>query len=377
MTRVYSSHMAKVPSTPSAAGGAPDWEALGRFLSGTCEPAEAAHVAAWLAANPDEARALETVRAAADRLGAAHRAPIDTEAALARVLARRDATVVAAEMRAPSPPLVQPATARTPSGGSGVVDIRSRRPTRARWPIPLAAAAALVLLIGSVVMRRGTTSESNAVTVARAAAPVGGVDSLRLPDGTRVVLGPGSELTWSADYGVASREVVLTGDGLFDVAPDAARPFTVLAAHARIVDLSTAFTVRSDEAAGVSVAVTEGQVRLEPRAGAGAPRLLAAGDVAVLAPDGAISTSDPSDADLAFTRGALALRDTPVAALPALLARWYGVVVTVDGITPEARVTGTFTSEPRDAVLQTIALSLGLEVRQRGDTVTFVRASRP
>jgi transmembrane sensor len=370
--------MAKVPSTPSAAGGAPDWEALGRFLSGTCEPAEAARVAAWLAANPDEARVLETVRAAADRLGAAHRASIDTEAALARVLARRDATVVAAETPAPSPPLVQSATAaRTPSGGSGVVDIRSRRTTRARWPFPLAAAAALVLLIGSVVMRRGTTSESTAVTEARAAAPVGGVDSLRMPDGTRVVLGPGSELTWTADYGVASREVVLTGDGLFDVAPDAARPFTVLAAHARIVDVSTAFTVRSDEAAGVSVAVTEGQVRLEPRAGAGAPRLLAAGEVAVLAPNGAISTSDPSDADLAFTRAALVLRDTPVAALPALLARWYGVVVTVDGITPEARVTGTFTSEPRDAVLRTIALSLGLEVRQRGDTVTFVRASRP
>ena len=109
---------------------------------------------------------------------------------------------------------------------------------------------------------------------------VGKRDSVRLADGSRVVLGPQSRLVVPRDYGQARRAVELTGDAYFDVRHDASKPFSVHANGAMIEDIGTTFAVESDVDGGAtSVAVVTGSVRLRSAtSAASAGVVLAAGD---------------------------------------------------------------------------------------------------
>lgn len=362
---------------PRSPDDAPDWEALARFLAGEIPASEASAVEAWLAAHPEDEALVRSVNAAADHL--AHRTgpPIDTEAALARVLARRDA-----------PDVTEATTAtrdRSSIGGptrgrvTGVTH-PSGRPRRATWLLPLAAAAAVAIVATSArwwgrtpVATDATTEAPSATTIATGAAQR---DSLTLPDGTAVVLGPQSVLSYAPAYGDASREVTLEGTAWFVVERDDARPFTVRAGGTRVVDLGTAFTVRTDAGDGVEVVVARGRVRLEGRT-SDAPSLeLAAGEAGRLPADldrPERVARDTADA-LAWTQGRLVLRDTPVRALPDELRRWYGIVLTVDDAFLQRRVSATFTREPLDDVIAALALSLGARGTVRGDSAFLTRA---
>lgn len=68
---------------------------------------------------------------------------------------------------------------------------------------------------------------------------------LSLPDGSKVWVNAGSRIDYGKNFGGALREVTLTGEAFFDVAPDAGRPFIV---HTRGLDirvLGTSFNVKS------------------------------------------------------------------------------------------------------------------------------------
>jgi len=69
--------------------------------------------------------------------------------------------------------------------------------------------------------------------------------SLSLPDGTHVWLNAGSRLTYDRTYGAQLREVNLTGEALFDVARNAAKPFVIHTARVDIKVLGTRFNVKS------------------------------------------------------------------------------------------------------------------------------------
>src|SRR3982751_821192 len=79
-----------------------------------------------------------------------------------------------------------------------------------------------------------------------------------LGDGTRVVLNAGSRLSYADDFGRGTRDVVLDGEGYFDVVHDASRPFRVLARGSVAQDVGTRFVVRAyPEQRAVDVVVTD------------------------------------------------------------------------------------------------------------------------
>jgi ferric-dicitrate binding protein FerR (iron transport regulator) len=68
---------------------------------------------------------------------------------------------------------------------------------------------------------------------------------LSLPDGTKVWVNAGSRIDYAKTFGVTAREVELTGEAYFDVAPDAGKPFVI---HTRKIDirvLGTSFNIKS------------------------------------------------------------------------------------------------------------------------------------
>ncbi len=351
--------------TPNHRDDSADWEAIARYYSGESTPDEAAAVRRWLEAHPAEASALSSLNDATALLASATPPDLDVEAALKRVSERRDAAdVIAIGSRRPA--------SRTP--------VRAAMPARRWQPFALPAAAAAVILIGGGLwwhsrQTGGYTPASAAQTIAT---NVGQRDSVRLADGTRVLLAPESQLTVAMGYGNTVREVQLTGEAYFDVRHDAARPFVVHAGGADIRDLGTTFTVRAAGDQGVRVAVTSGSVSLAPAAASpNAAVVLRPGDAGTLGLDGRtlVERGGTAEPDTAWTSGRLVFREAPVSSVRSELRRWYGIDLVVDSSFVARHLSMTFDGESADRVLEVIALSLGAEVQRQGNTAVIKPAS--
>ncbi len=367
-------------------GAAPEWAVLARYLAGESSADEARAVSAWLAANPADAellRALDT--AATPPVPAGAGAPLDVEAALARVHARMDA----------APPL-RIETHADPRPGDGVLPLRraGTRPAAggahtARWRIGALTAVAAALLAVTLARPRDEQVPDTVATAERVITTATGVrDSVTLSDGSRIVLAPGTRLVIAAGYGRRARDVTLEGQARFSVSHDEARPFSVRVRGALVRDLGTEFTVRSaqTESDAVEVAVFEGSVSLDaaadstaaqPPAGRGV--VLGPGDRGEVRRDGRVEArrGAATAEDTAWARGRLVFRGTPLSSVRAELRRWYGVDLRLaDETLAQRRLTASFDGEPVDRVVDAIALAVGADVERSGGTVTLRRSAR-
>ncbi len=336
------------------------WEALARYLAGESSAAEAEAVRRWLAEQPARAELLRGLEQPIARLRHVPPAHLDVEDALRRVHARMNA--------APLQVLPANTTGSTRVLGGG-------------WGTALKAAAVVAVLAGGALLARqflasrgGGKAGAPVVALARSyRTGVGQRDSVRLPDGTRVLLGPASALTVAANFS-SQRVVTLQGEALFDVRHDAAHPFTVRVGDAVVQDVGTRFMVEGDAGDRVRVVVTEGAVRLSSARGANgatASLVLTAGNAGVVESDGRTLAERHADArdELAWTRGILVFRGAPLAEVATALRRWYGVELRVtDSTLARRHLTTAFAGESRERVLQVIALALGGHIELRGDT---------
>jgi transmembrane sensor len=318
--------MDKEAEGPGMADDTADWEALARYLAGESPAPEAEAVRGWLAETPDRQAVLGALDRAMDRGATPPPADLDVEAALAHVHARMDA---------PETPVIP-----------------FRRPARAapaprRWHTPaLRAAAAVLVLLGAYFAWQvigGRQPQLQAY-----ATGVGERDTVRLPDGSTVVLGPGSRLTHARGYNGRDRTVTLAGEALFQVRHDDARPFTVQAGVAQVRDIGTAFSVQSGPA-GVRVVVTEGAVALAAASAPGREVVLRRGERGMVASEegAAPQRAAATEQDLAWTRGELVFRDASLAEVEAELRRWYGVELRAEGEVAGRRLTASFQGELR------------------------------
>jgi transmembrane sensor len=322
-----------------------DWELLFRYAGDECTAEERERFERWLAADP------------------AHRAVLDAAATAAgRVLDR---------MPASAPPL-------------RVLMPRRRTAVRTTWA--LAAAASLLVAAGSTLVwrtldRAGAAGARTATSLAVATTERGQRETLRLADGTRVVLGAASTLRYPADFMGRSRDVYLEGEGYFEVRHDARRPFRVHAGGATAEDLGTTFGVRAyAEDRAVRVVVAEGMVALGPAASHGARgRVLTRGELGRL-PRGETTASVQRvnvDAYLGWTTGRLDFDETPLPEVVAQLGRWYDARFRIaDSSLASRRLTASFTDRSLGEVLAVLAPALDVRFERAGDSVVVRAAAR-
>jgi transmembrane sensor len=338
-------------SGPESVSQPADWEALARYLAGESPRDEAMRLEARLNAQPADKALIESLAAVIRRMAAGAPADLDVEAALLRVKARRSAA-----------------------------DVRSlnlERPAlhpRFNWRLPLsaiAAAAVFVIGVAGFLTLRDRPVQQIAPSPARMIATgVGVIDSLQLPDGTRVILGPRSSLTIAANYGVQRREVEVRGDAYFDVVHNPSKPFITRALDAIIQDIGTRFAVRTDAAEGVTVSVSQGSVSLQGVNTSGHGIVLRPGDHGSVLPNGQVASRRGTEEDMAWMRGRLVFREAPFTEVIASLKRWYGIELRVtDESLASRHLTATFSGESPERVLEVIRLVLGADIERRGDTV--------
>lgn len=338
------------PSPEEMSDTFPDWEVLARYLAGESEAREREEIARFLESNAREREVIERLSAMIDGARPASLAPGEIEAALLQM--RR---------RLHKPAITTPSFARSPFG----VPV-------ARW-ISMAAAVTVIIAGGLLWLRSTARFEPQAAPeiAQHYRTALGQADSLRLPDGTRVVLAPQSQLIVPDGYGDSQREVELQGAALFDVVHDDARPFSVRSGGATIRDIGTVFTVRNDADGSLRIAVQEGAV-LVHREGSPADEgvLLHEGDLATMAPgEGLVARRGVVDeSESAWTTGRLVFRDASFAEVSSELRRWYGVELqAADSVMTSRHLTAEFRGEPLDQIIRELALALGAVVDRRGD----------
>jgi transmembrane sensor len=204
------------------------------------------------------------------------------------------------------------------------------------------------------------------------------VDTVKLADGSTVILGPSSRVALADAYGARTRELTLDGQAFFDVVHDDGRPFIVRTASATLRDVGTSFSVRTDSARGTRVAVTSGAVDLvSSQAAVGSPTVLHAGDRAEVTGDRmqverGVVTGD----ELSWTHGVLVFHDAPLTTVASELRRWYGLELVVnDSTIASRRLTATFDRASGDDVGRVLAAVLGGSVRRSGDTLRIMAPS--
>lgn len=126
--------------------------------------------------------------------------------------------------------------------------------------IAIAASFLLLLGIGSTLYRKNEQSEQYMYVVASG---VRCIESVLLPDGTEVRVGPNSRLTYPSDFKGETRDVKLIGQAFFNVAKDKEKPFTVHTDNMDVTALGTSFEVFNyDYENKIETILLEGKVKV-------------------------------------------------------------------------------------------------------------------
>jgi len=292
-----------------------EWIRLARYLIDDLETPEQAEVRRWL--DRDERRA--GLVASLRRVWGASDSPVvlDVESALQGVRTRIDSVVERGAERA--------TLGEARSATTHPVLRCSNEGGRIRWWCSRAVLRSMTLsgmaigCVTAIAIVFGWHPAPN-ITQTYRTAP-GQQSTVRLPDGTRIILAPVTSVILAQTSTATS--VTVTGEVYFDVAPVASRQFLVQTTHAQVHVLGTRFSVRQYADEGQSrIVVENGRVMVHKRRASGradAPAVVSSREVAVVGDSGMTIRPDSAIRDyISWTHGMLtfnrvALRDVVVA----------------------------------------------------------------
>jgi transmembrane sensor len=267
----------------------------------------------------------------------------------------------------PSPDLAWPTgeeIARDGYRGDGPIPIGGFRRTPVKRRLGTAGVVVAMLAVaiagGVWLLPSATKPDIRLIATARAEQK-----QLRLADGSEILLGPQSRL--EIRYGPAERRFDLeSGEAIFTIVHDPARPVKVFAGPGWVEDIGTAFSVRHGTD-GVTVAVLQGEVAVVSGRGEANPAKLAPNqEITYGAALGPISEVDSALAT-GWSRGQLAYIDRPLGEVLADLNRYsLKDVVARDPAVEALRYTGTISIDHLDQWAAGLARVYPIRV-ERGD----------
>ena len=233
----------------------------------------------------------------------------------------------------------------------------------------LGAAALLGVVSVGLLRSGGPFAISTAAHAAVYETAVGEIHSVRLADGSTVILDTATRLRVQLSGG--DRRLDLEqGRARFHVAADRNRPFRVLVVGGEITARGTVFDVSMIGAQPV-VTVLNGSVELRaPNAESDQVRTLPPGKT--LALDGHMTEQAASAGDARWVSGMLALDATPLTEAVAAINRYNKVKLRLaERIAPPVRVTGAFRVRDPEAFARAVAASFHLKI-ERPDSATIL-----
>ncbi len=258
-----------------------------------------------------------------------------------------------------------------PLGSSSVLGERTKKEDESFWNYWKVAAAAIIVLAGSVFFYTNYMERQKAELAERQAPeelivksnPKGQKSTIMLSDGTKVVLNSESELTYTTGYGKDDRKVILSGEAFFEVAENPEKPFIVQTSHLSTTALGTSFNVLAYENEHEEVSLISGKVLVEKNNNASEKEILEPGEMIQLYHDVQMVRKSFDAQNKALWRdGILYLKDTPFDVTIAKLERWYGVDFKIEkGPSKSLTCNGRFDNEYLSNVLTSLGYSAGFQ----------------
>jgi ferric-dicitrate binding protein FerR (iron transport regulator) len=260
--------------------------------------------------------------------------------------------------------------------------------------VALTGIAACFLIVFAVYLFKSKKGKESIISEALSfSSPLGRKKSITLTDGTKVILNGGSKLTVAGDYNVSRRDVILEGEGYFDVVHNAQKTFTVHTAKINIKDIGTIFNVKAYAADKTTEAsLIKGAIEITLNNKAKSKILLTPNNKLVLLNNKDLNvtgdskkvkapfavrnitrnTDDNSVVETDWTQNKLTFFDQRFDEIAVQMERWYGVKI--DILNPDLKgyhFTATFDHEDITEVLKALKLSGNFKYRKEGNVISI------
>ncbi|MRG47269.1 DUF4974 domain-containing protein [Chitinophaga sp. SYP-B3965] len=196
---------------------------------------------------------------------------------------------------------------------------------------------------------------------------------LTLPDNTVITLNAGSILTYPERFIGDTREITLEGEGFFEVATDAGKPFIIHAGGLNTTVLGTSFNITAyRNSPQLSVTVLTGKVAVMDTLSQKSVTVLP-NQRATFNPDKATlitSIVDKPENAIAWSEGKLIFEETPLAEVAERLSYKYNVqIVLVGKNLSDCRFNGEFDTEPLEEILKIITTLTKTKIKREGTMI--------
>ncbi len=264
------------------------------------------------------------------------------------------------------------------------VDVSNTEQKRAHrirpfYLIPRIAASLLFIIASAAFFYYITTSPEKIENVAKINTtikenPAGQRSTLRLPDGTVVILNSSSSITYQEPFTDSARYVELEGEAFFEVAHDPNKPFVVTSGTVQTVALGTSFNVRafqSEQDIRVSLATGKVKVKITGKSSE-QETLLEPGQQ--LAYDKVLETQEKREfdelLDLGWRDGIIVFEDADLDEFITTLERWYGVTFEVTGTqTSRWHIEGKFDNETLKEIMEGLSFTYNIQYEMEGKRI--------
>lgn len=193
------------------------------------------------------------------------------------------------------------------------------------------------------------TIDQSPVTYNTLATPAGGQFQLKLPDGTRVWLNAASSITYPTAFTGTERRVTITGEGYFEVARDARKPFMVTIQSGdkqptEVEVLGTHFNINAyEDEALVKTSLLEGKVKVVSSYFNGKQTaILKPGQQSQVDVEGKLKLKENADMEevIAWKNGDFIFQSADIGTLMRQVTRWYDITVSYPNGMPKDKFSG-------------------------------------
>ncbi len=251
------------------------------------------------------------------------------------------------------------------------LEYKDKKPSLSLYTAWLTKAAA-VLLIPVLVILLYTLSENKLESVRYAnlktdsleiIAPVGSRAVVQLPDGSEVHLNYGSKIKYPQIFSDHTREVLLSGEGYFNVAHNPEKPFIVKTGKINIKALGTVFNVMAYPGDNVvETTLINGKVIVDQIDEVGETKMIGSlvpgQHVNYNIKTGVIlSKKGNIEKYIGWREGKLVFEDTPITQVAEKLSRMFNADIKVADDITDYFYTVTFKDEPLFQILDLMAIA--------------------
>ncbi len=269
-----------------------------------------------------------------------------------------------------------------------------KRNNRKWW---LAAAAIVIAIMAGFFLiqqpdKKAGSIDTVATQLNEISTKPGSKSKVQLPDGSIVWLNAGSKLTYDKQFGNALREVILKGEGFFDVVKMPDKPFIIHTTAIDIKVLGTTFNVKAYPDEATETSLIKGRIEVSIKGRPMDKIILSPNEKLVVKntslsakeanasvssePDIAINklkyynAEDSTMAETGWIENKLVFTDESYEEVIVKMERWYGVKIEIQNEQlKRKRFTGIFKNENIDQALEALMIAIPFRYEKMSDKI--------